>query len=466
MPAVSELSSLVAELCTDEFRAIYAAARRDNRRPHLLLRDFQNRLTHEMKATTKSRERREIKYRRACAKIDGLRRRIEEAMVEALLASPIPRKRRAEAESRLPHPEVVFHEVFVDCAREAWTHPSLLYHAGDEGSRAASLAKLQVKLRDTVETNIRACVPVAEFDHPDTSDDSDADTVSTREDGSGAGSESETESEAGVDTESETGVDTESESESESESETGAELVPETGADTESETGADTESEGESETETGAELLPETGAELLPETGADTETGVDIETGVDTETAIETGADTETAIETGVDIETGADTETAIETGVDTETAIETGVDTETATETGVDTETATETATETGVDTETAIETAIETGVDTETATAIETGVDTETATAIETGVDTETATAIETGAEDAVAPDALAEDEYPVDVIDIGTEDLASLVDPDEYVSPEFRVIDTGADTRNLRGNNMVSIEKTVGA
>ena len=179
--AINDLSGRLAEMCVDEFKEVYNAARRENRRPHLLLRDFQNRLTHETKATMKSRERREIRYRRACVKVQGLRGRIEAAMLEALTASAVPSSRRQAAEARLPHPEVLFHEIARDCAREAWKHPSLLYHGGGEDQRASALAKLHVKLREVIDSNVRACVPVAEFSYSDDEDEDESDDASSDE---------------------------------------------------------------------------------------------------------------------------------------------------------------------------------------------------------------------------------------------------------------------------------------------
>jgi len=94
MPTCASLCYRISKVLIDEFVSIYAATRNENRGPHLVLREFEARLTCEMSATVKSKERREVKFRRACAKIDGLRRKIEEAMRECLIASPVPIHRR------------------------------------------------------------------------------------------------------------------------------------------------------------------------------------------------------------------------------------------------------------------------------------------------------------------------------------------------------------------------------------
>eukprot|EP00873_Tetraselmis_striata_P043917 jgi/Tetstr1/464181/TSEL_008986.t1 len=232
LSAVGDLSGRIAELCVDDFKEVYNAARRENRRPHLLLRDFQNRLTHETKAALKSRERREVRYRRACSKVDGLRRRIEEAMRAALLASAIPPRRREAAAARLPHPEVLFGEIVADCAREAWKNSSLLYHGGGEDRRASSLAKLHVKLREVVEANVRACVPVDEFCYSE-----DEDSRSEGESSTGGESESDSDSEGESDSDSEGEGERDSDSEGEGEGE----------SEEEEERGVESETESEEE---------------------------------------------------------------------------------------------------------------------------------------------------------------------------------------------------------------------------
>jgi hypothetical protein len=168
MPTCASLCHRISEVLIDEFVSMYSATRNENRRPHLVLREFQARVTCEVNATVKSKERREVKFRRACAKIEGLRRQIEEAMRECLIASPVPIHRRPRAEEGMPTPEVLFHEIYVDCAREAWKSASMLYHGGREEERTANVAKLQVRIRNVAEENFHACVPTEELMYPDT----------------------------------------------------------------------------------------------------------------------------------------------------------------------------------------------------------------------------------------------------------------------------------------------------------
>lgn len=157
MSTTQSLSVVFASLMVSEFRDLYNATKKLNRRPHMLLREFQAKLSFDIDSANKSRERREVRYRRACAKCRGLSNMIDVSLRDtATKMSQSSERERVLQE--LCHPEIFFNEVFVDCAREIWKHPKYLYHVGNDDQRAESLATLQMIFRDVVRDRVDTSV--------------------------------------------------------------------------------------------------------------------------------------------------------------------------------------------------------------------------------------------------------------------------------------------------------------------
>jgi ankyrin repeat protein len=125
---MEDLAAAISEVAVQDAFEVYRAARAVNARPHLLLREFQERLAHDVKEVSGSRERREVRFRRAGHRIPGLRR----TLAEALRAEGAARAAESDPErlDQLPEPargEDVFHDAVTAAAREAWRRAPLLW---------------------------------------------------------------------------------------------------------------------------------------------------------------------------------------------------------------------------------------------------------------------------------------------------------------------------------------------------
>jgi hypothetical protein len=197
----SDTSTLLAE----DFRSLYNAAKSANRRPHLLLREYQERIAFEIRYLKKSREKREVRFRRASSKIPGLSKRIHAALREALVSSHVPTSRREQAEQKLPGADDVFHEAVIECARYVWKNPSLMYHVSPEERRVRNQATVALAFRDIVHNVIRDAIPDDEFDEFD----SDSEGEETTAAGGAEGREEERGEKSGEDRRAEDAADRE-----------------------------------------------------------------------------------------------------------------------------------------------------------------------------------------------------------------------------------------------------------------
>ncbi|AUF82559.1 hypothetical protein TetV_477 [Tetraselmis virus 1] len=161
---IDKISSQTAEMLLEEFKLIYKGTVKANRKPHLLLREFQTRVSYEIKAMNKSRERREIRFRRANAKIPDYKNSLNAALREALVSSSIPANKREEASEKIPSAETLYHEIILSVAREVWKNPPMFYHNIDEKKREANSARMILCMRDTIEETIRQMIPEALYE--------------------------------------------------------------------------------------------------------------------------------------------------------------------------------------------------------------------------------------------------------------------------------------------------------------
>nr|WRJ69981.1 hypothetical protein TetV2_00536 [Oceanusvirus sp.] len=173
---IDEVSSKSAAMLAEEFRLIYKASLAANRKPHLLLREYQDRIAFEIKSLRKSREKREIKFRRVNSKIPRFTAMMNAALREALVSSSIPTSRREQAEARLPGAAEVWHEAMMECARHVWKDPSSMYHGVTEDKRDKNRSSMVLAFRDLVEGVIREAVPENQFAESDSESDSDGDS--------------------------------------------------------------------------------------------------------------------------------------------------------------------------------------------------------------------------------------------------------------------------------------------------
>ena len=246
--SLDTLASKTSEMLVNEFELMYKSVKSANRKPHLLLREFQNRIHAEMKILRKSRERREIRFRRAKSTIPGYVDLFNRALREVLVSSSIPASAREKAEASLPDSAAVFNEVLLDAAREVWKQPNLFYHATDDQARAKNTAKVTLIIRDVVEDAVVGSVP--DIDYSDESDEEISEILGAKE-VEEPEPEPESASESDIKSESEPEPEPESASESDIKSEPEPEPESASESETESETDSESESDTESETQSG-----------------------------------------------------------------------------------------------------------------------------------------------------------------------------------------------------------------------